>query len=759
MIQRPAIVEPTVDPPGRGPIPRLARWCFRHRVVVLLLWVVMLVLLVGITKKVGNDYTDGFSLAGTNSAQAQQLLAGSDHRAGSGDDTIVIHARTGGQLVTDPAIEARVAQTLTTAASAPFVTSIRSPYTAGDQGQISADQRTAYAVVSFTEPDQNLTKGDIAPLVSTVSALRGADLQVEFGGGGFQTLKGNPVSGSVAIGLVAAGIVLLLAFGSLLATLIPLLAAIFAVGAGVETVALLSHGLSINSITPSISALIGIGVAVDYALFVVTRHRNGLKAGLSVEQAAVTALSTSGRAVVFAGATVVIAMLGLLLLGVDFLTGVGLAAAITVAFAVAAAITLLPALFGLLGLKTLSRKERRRLASTGAATEQADHGPWARWALLVQRKPALLGAGALVVILVLLIPAFSIRLGSSDQGNDPASSTTRQAYDLLADGFGAGYNGPLLLVGATPDPSAHSAFDALAAVLRTTPGVASVVDVGASSSDVSVLDVTPSTSPQSEQTKNLINDLTDNVIPASERGTTLRVYIGGQTAVFQDFATVLKSKLPLFLTVVILLGCLLLMIAFRSLVIPLTAAVMNVLAAGAAFGVVVAIFQWGWGSNALGLGAPGPIESFLPVMLIAILFGLSMDYQVFLVSRIHEEWVRTKDTARAIRVGQTATGRVITAAAAIMILVFLAFVLEGRRPIGEFGLGLAAAILLDALLLRTILVPAAMHLLGDRNWWLPAWLNRVLPRIPLDAAELDESDPTRFEPVAVAGSSSPADLH
>ncbi len=717
---------------------RLTGWCFRHRVIVVVLWVLMLVLLAGVTKEAGKDYADGFSLPGTGSSQAQKLLAQSSLREGSGDDTIVIHTRSTNQLVTDPTIQTDVEQSLTRAGSAPSVASISSPYAAGDQGQISADKRTAYAVVSFTEPDQNFTKSGIDPFVSSVSSLRSPQLQVEFGGGAFQTLKGSPVSGSVAIGLAAAAVVLLLAFGSLLATIIPLLAAIFAVGAGIETVALLSHVVSINSITPSVAALIGIGVAVDYALFVVTRHRNGLRAGLTPEQSAVTALATSGRAVVFAGATVAIAMLGLLVLNIDFLTGVGLAAAITVAFAVAAATTLLPALFGLLGMRVLSRRERGRLA-TERVTDHDDspagnrNGGWLRWAAFVQRRPALLSVAALTVMVVLLIPAFAIRLGSSDQGNDPAASTTRKAYDLLAQGFGPGFNGPLLVVANTSDQASSSAFTTLAATLKTTPGVASVaVPPTASGSHVRVLDVIPTTSPQSGTTTDLINHLRDSVIPAAALGTTLKVYVGGQTAVFQDFASVLTAKLPLFLTAVILLGCLLLIVAFRSVVIPLTAAVMNVLAAGAAFGLVVAVFQWGWGSEAIGLGKPGPIESFLPVMLIAILFGLSMDYQVFLVSRIHEEWARTKDTARAVRVGQAETGKVITAAAAIMVLVFLAFVLEGRRPIGEFGLGLAAAILLDALLLRTILVPATMQLLGNRNWWLPAWLDRLLPHVKVD---------------------------
>ncbi len=726
---------------------RVAGWCFRHRVLVLVLWLVAVAALAGATRAAGKDYTDGFSLPGTDSARATQLLSAAGQRPGSGDDTIVLHTSAPGRSITEPAVREQITATLNAASRQPLVTSIRSPYAPGASAQISADGRTAYAVVGFAQPDQNLTRPDIDPLVTTVSTLRSADLQVEFGGGGFQTLKGSPVSGSVAIGLAAAAVVLFLAFGSLLATVIPLLAAILSVGAGIEIVGLLSHVLSINSITPSICALIGIGVAVDYALFVVTRFRTGLRADLDPQQATVTALATSGRAVVFAGATVAVAMLGLVLLGVDFLTGVGVAAAITVTVAVVVANTLLPALFGLLGRRVLSRRERRR---SGPADESSTSRGWARWAGLVARHPVPLAAAAAMVMVVLLLPALSIRLGASDQGNDPASSTTRQAYDLLAGGFGAGYNGPLVIVGATTDPAARQAFTDLTTRLNDDPGVASATVVPPPSATVAVLTVVSRTAPQSVATTQLIDRIRDQAIPTAERGTTLRAYVGGQTAVFQDFADVLAGKLPLFLTVVILLGFLLLVVAFRSLVIPLTAALMNVLAAGAAFGVVVAVFQWGWGSNAIGLGAPGPIESFLPVMLIAILFGLSMDYQVFLVSRIREEWQRSRDTTAAVRAGQAATGRVITAAAAIMVLVFCAFVLEGRRPIGEFGLGLACAILIDALVLRTVLVPAVMQLLGRWNWWLPGWLDRILPgrEVPIDSSETRPERFGEYEPAA-----------
>ena len=713
----------------------IARWCFRYRYVVLGLWVAALVLLVAANKTLGKDYTQGFSAPGTDSSHAQALLDHLPKGPGSGDDTIVIHT-SGTTLVTDPVVRQRVDGALTTIGAQRLTAGVRGPYLATTASQVSADQHTAYAVVSFTKSDQDLTKADITPLVAAASALRGPDLQVEFGGGAFQTLKGSPLSGSVAIGLAAAAIVLLLAFGSLLATAIPLLAAIFAVGAGIQMVGLLSHLLSINAFTPSVAALIGIGVAVDYALFVVTRYRSGLRSGLTPEKATVTAMATSGRAVVLAGATVAVAMLGLLLLRVDFLTGIGLAAALTVTLAVAAATTLLPALFGVLGRRVLSRRQRRQLA-TDQHLPPDSTGRWYRWASLVQRRPAAFGLLALAIIAVLAVPSLSIHLGSSDQGNDPASSTTRHAYDLLAQGFGAGHNGPLLVVTSTPDAAARTALARLEVTLQGTPGVSDATVVPSTTGDdISVLDVVPTTSPQSEQTQQLLTNLRSTLIPRAEAGTNLRAYVGGQTAVFADFASALSDKLPLFLLVVISFGFLLLLLAFRSVVIPLTAAVMNVLAAGAAFGLIVAIFQWGWGSEAIGLGKAGPIESFLPVMLIAILFGLSMDYQVFLVSRIQEEWLQSGDTPQAVRTGQAATGRVITAAAAIMVFVFLAFVLEGRRPIGEFGLGLAVAILLDALLLRTVLVPAVMYLLGERNWWLPGWLDRRMRHLPVGPSTL-----------------------
>ena len=427
-----------------------------------------------------------------------------------------------------------------------------------------------------------------------------------------------------------------------------------------------------------------------------------------------------------------IALLGMLVLNISFVSGLGIAAAITVLFTMFASVTLLPALLGFLGMRVLSRRERRRLAAAGPVHDGAS-GWWARLAAFVQRHPLRLAAAATAAMVVLAIPVLSLRLGSSDAGNDPASSTTRQAYDLLAEGFGPGFNGPLQLVATTGSPTDAAALAKLASTLETEPSIAAV-SAPVSGQGATLISVIPTTSPEAAATSGLIDRLRDSIIPAAERGTTLHVYVGGVTAVFADFATVIGGKLPLFIGVIIGLGFLLLMLAFRSLLVPAVAALMNLLAAGAAFGVMVAVFQYGWGLHVLNLGQAGPIESFLPVLMLAVLFGLSMDYEVFLVSRIREEWAATRDNRRAVRTGQATTGRVIIAAATIMICVFSAFILSGQQLIGEFGIGLAAAVLLNAFILRTLLVPALMHLSGRANWWLPGRLDRILPHLSIEPA-------------------------
>jgi putative drug exporter of the RND superfamily len=514
--------------------------------------------------------------------------------------------------------------------------------------------------------------------------------------------------------------------------ILPILTAVFGLGAGILAVDLLTHTFAIAQLAPTLSALIGLGVGIDYALFIVTRHRRGLLRGLAPEESAVIALNTSGRAVLFAGGTVCIALLGMLVLGVSFLNGVAVAAALTVLLTVLSAITLLPAMLGVLGTRVLSRRQRRKLAANGPEPAEIS-GFWARWAGIVERRPKILSFAALAVLIVLVIPVGSLRLGHADDGNAPTNSTSRRAYDLLAAGFGPGFNGPLEVVAQFGAPGDTADFAPLAAALRKAPDVAAVQAVPLQpGAKIGIIEVYPASSPDAAATTDLIGNLRSTVIPAARAGTSMTVYVTGATAIFYDFANVLDAKLPLFIGVIIGLGFLLLLLAFRSIGVPAMAAVMNLLGAGASFGVLVAIFQWGWGLNALGLGTAGPIEAFLPVLMLSILFGLSMDYQVFLVSRMHEEWTHTGDSRRAVRVGQAETGRVITAAATIMICVFLAFVFGGQRVIAEFGIGLSSAVFLDAFVLRTVLVPAMMHLFGAANWWLPTWLDRRLPHLSVE---------------------------
>jgi RND superfamily putative drug exporter len=527
--------------------------------------------------------------------------------------------------------------------------------------------------------------------------------------------------------------------------LLPIATAIAGVGVGLMTVTLLTHVMDIGDVGPILGALIGLGVGIDYALFIVTRHRSNLKSGMDMEASVVKAIDTSGRAVLFAGGTVVVALFGLFVLGVSFLNGMAVASATAVVFTVLAAVTLLPALLGFIGMRVLSRRERR--AQT--AVPENRPGVWARWAVIAERRRVVLSVLSLAVITVLSLPVLSLRLGSSDAGNHPADTTTRKAYDMLADGFGPGFNGPLQLVAQTPSASDRQALESLATELFRTEGVAAVTTLPAEpDAKVGIVQVAPTTSPQSEETAELIQHLRSDVIPPAEKDSTLQVYVGGQTAIFDDFAEVLTGKLPLFLTVIVALGCVLLLLAFRSLMVPLVAAVMNILATAASFGVIVAFFQYGWGSERLGWGAAGPVEAFLPVIMLSVLFGLSMDYQVFLVSRMHEEWIHTRDNRRAVAVGQAETGRVITAVATIMFCVFIAFSFGGERIVAEFGIGLAAAVAIDAFVLRTVLVPAAMYVFGKANWWIPAWLDKRLPHLSVEGPAETADEDRHLEPVA-----------
>jgi RND superfamily putative drug exporter len=716
----------------------IARWCFRHRFAVITAWVLALIALGVLSQVAKSEYNNSFSLPGTGSTTAQQLLAGTVPAHSGDSDTIVWHVGTG--TVRDAAVMTRMSAALTRIATFPEVASVVSPYGPGGTAQVSRDDRTAYAVVNFTKQPGNLAPADVARVINAAQAAREPGLDVQLGGQAIEKLP--PLTIGTVVGVLAAAIVLFIAFGSLLATLLPLITALAGVGAGLLAIAPLTHSMSVVVIAPIIAALIGLGVGIDYALFIVTRYRRGLEAGLTPEEATVAALNTSGRTVLFAGGTVCIALLGILVLNFGFLNGLAIACVLTVVATVLAAMTMMPALLGLFGLRVLSRRQRRSLAATPQATSvpglatprPARPGAWARWADTVQRRPAVLAAVAVAIMLVLAIPLTRLQLGTSDQGHDPASSTTRQAYDLLAQGFGPGFNSPVVLAAQAGSAADAAALHTLETRLPHLADVASV-HVVAAVDGTTVIQLTPRTSPEDPATSGLISTLRSATIPAAERGTTLRVYVGGQSATQADFAAAVKSKLPWFLLTIIGLSFLLLLVAFRSLLIPATAAVMNLLAAAATFGVMTAIFQWGWGLGAFGLGTAGPVESFLPVFILPILFGLSTDYQVFLVSRMNEEWARSRDSHRAVRAGQVGTARIITAAAAIMICVFLAFSLMSQRSVAEFGISLTIAVALDAFILRTVCVPAIMHMSGNASWVLPRWLDRRLPHLAVEPAQ------------------------
>ncbi|MEU5462456.1 MMPL family transporter [Streptomyces althioticus] len=711
----------------------LARWCVQRRLSTVLLWLLALVGIAAGAFVAGSAYSNDYKVPGTESGRATELLKEGFPSLGGDSDSVVWHTSSG--TVRDSGVEQTMTRTLDRIEELPGVASVSGPYGDGGAGRISADGRTAYATVTFEHSGKDITSGEAGAVVKTAKAAESDGLDVELGGSAVELSEPSGGHTAEIVGVAVAAVVLFLAFGSLAASLLPIATALVSVGTAYAGIVLLGHVMTVADFAPMLGLLIGLGVGIDYALFIVTRHRRGLKRGLSVTEAATNAVATTGRAVVFAGATVCIALLGMLILRLNFLNGVAVAASLTVVLTVAASVTLLPALLSLIGTRALSRKERRRLAEHGPEPEMPT-GFAARWSAFVERHPKLLGAVAVVVMAVLALPTFSLHLGTSDQGNDPKTSTTRQAYDLIADGFGPGVNGPLTLVTEVGDAQDRLALDNLGSTLRTTEDVASVSPVTFNQAgDTAFLTVVPESSPQSKQTSDLVDRLREDVLPRAESGTSLDVHVGGVTAGYDDFASVIVEKLPLFVGVVIGLGCLLLLLAFRSIGIPLKAAAMNVAAVAGAFGVVVMIFQWGWGSDLLGLGRAGPIEPFLPVIMVSVLFGLSMDYQVFLVSRMYEEWLETGDNRRAVRVGLAETSRVINSAAVIMISVFLAFVLSGDRVIAMFGIALAAAVALDAFVLRTLLVPALMHLLGGANWWLPKWLDRILPRISIEPPE------------------------
>jgi RND superfamily putative drug exporter len=718
--------------------------------------VLALVVIQTIAASVGVKQISSFRLPGTESQRAYDLLAERFPAAKGDTDQLVFKARSG--TLEDPANKARIEAALKRVDAAESVASVQSPFSEG--GQLTKDGRLGVASINYEKSTNDFTPETLEKVEQAAFTARSPQLQVEHGGPGAEIVRFNNSQGpSEFFGVIAAAIVLLITFGSLVAAGLPLIATLLALGTSLGIITLLSHVVDTPDFASQLASLIGLGVGIDYALFVVTRYRAEVRAGLDRNEAVEKAIDSAGRTVMFAAITVVIALLGLLLLGLNFMQGVALGAATAVLATMFAALTIIPALIGGSGefmdgvlheyderggFRFWGTKHRfalpgrewraRRLAKR--ERKRAEGHAWERWSHAVQARPWLAASIAVVVLLALALPATQMRLGSSDAGLDPPGSTTREAYDLIAEGFGAGTNGSFLLVAELANKGDKAAAEKIADAVRADNDFTFVAPP-ALSPDGTVATITayPRTGPQEAATTDTLDRLRDDVVPAVERDTGAQIEVGGFTASNEDFSQVVASKLPLFVGVVVLFSALLLLAVFRSVIIPIKAAILNLLSIGAALGFVTLVFQEGHGSSLLGIGT-GPIDSFVPVLMFAIVFGLSMDYEVFLISRVHEEWERTNDASASVARGLQTTGRVITAAASIMILVFASFALGDDRIIKLFGLGLASAVFFDAVIIRCLLVPALMEIFGRRAWWLPSWLDRRLPRLAIESPEV-----------------------
>ncbi|MPZ97336.1 MAG: MMPL family transporter [Propionibacteriales bacterium] len=692
---------------------RVAGWSQRHHWLALVLWVAVVAGITAASSAIGDDYRNDFALPGTESQQVVQTFE--EHAPDQSGDTVQIVVQHDDGLASEPG---RVASIFDDVDGLPHVAGVAPPV--AEQGSVSADGTIGYGTVTLSGQAGEVPVDDIRTIIDTALDAEGDGLTVALGGDAVRGAQESAGGAAEGAGMLAALVILVFMFGSLVAASLPLITALFAVGSTLGLVVLASHIFTVPDYTAPVMMLVGLGVGIDYALLIFSRYRSELLGGAERERAARTALDTAGRSVLFAGGTVIIALLGLLVLGLGSLQGVALGVTLTVLMTMLAAISLLPSLLHIFGGR-IERSVRKH-----AARARRPHGDrWRRWATLVQRSPWPPLLVAVAALVALMLPALDLRLGFADASNDDPATTSRQAYDLLAEGFGPGFNGPLVVayewVGEPADLALQEA-------LASTPGIAGATPAHSTpDGEVSTVLAFPETGPQAAQTSDLVAELRENVLPPIEQQTGATYLVGGPTAAADDFAVAVSDRLPIFVAAVVGLSALLLMLVFRSILVPLKAAVLNLLSIGASMGVVTLVFREGM----FGI-QPGPIEAFVPVMIFAIVFGLSMDYEVFLVSRMHEEWRRSGDAVRAVREGLATTGGVITAAGAIMIVVFGAFLLSPDRMLQQFGLGLAVAVLLDALVIRCLIVPAVMRLFGSRAWRLPRWLDRRLPHVALE---------------------------
>ncbi|MBN0042614.1 MMPL family transporter [Streptomyces actuosus] len=739
---------PTTEQAGgrtaRGALRRLGEGCARHYLIVIVSWVVALVALQGLNYSFGGDYSDNFTISGTQSQEGLDVLKQHDPQAGGYSSQIVLH--DAGQSLT--ALGTPMADTVADLQKLPHVLSVQNPLTApggtsqqsqqsqqsSDVGPLSSDGKTAYITVRFDVQPSTLGSDYLDGVDRAVDPLRQAGVEVEYGGPLGELARPAPNDRlSEAIGFGVAIVVLLIGFGSIIAAVLPLLSALIAVVGGLAILGLLAAAFTFATVSPTLATMIGLGVGIDYSLFLLTRHRQNLMNGADPVAAAGHAAATSGRAVLVSGCTVIVALGGLYASGVSFIGKLGLAAAVTVVSAVTGALTMVPALLGLIGRRIDQFTVRRPVAEASGQPGSQPQGTWHRYAKRVERRPwHYLGAGV-TIIAVLAIPLFSIQLGHIGDGADPTSFTDRRAYDLMSDAFGPGSNGPLTVVidqTSVPQSDRSALASQAQKTLDAVQGAATVTPLTPTQDgDVLISTVYSQQSPQSATTTDLANRLADDTLPQAVSGTDAHGYVTGTTAAQVDFRDIVASRLPLIIAVVVSLAFLIILAVFRGLLVAVKAAVLNVLSIAASYGVVVAVFQWGWGGPALGVNGTVPIESYVPMMMFAIIFGLSMDYEIFLLSRVHENWLRTGDAEDSVAHALEITARVITCAALIMASVFAAFIISDNIVVKMLGLGLAVSVLIDASVVRLLMVPAVMTLLGPHAWWTPRPLDRILPHI------------------------------